>query len=411
MTAEVKRMNADQVLHYLDQQKQAIQVLIEQLDEVQVAFNAQFDEFKAEHDVTLDRLTDQVLDELRAGTAGRMDAAGPELRRAIDERLPEERREIDERRQKVREEYLPRRQQAAAGILTTAQAELAELRTLNPQLDEREEAFKLQKAELEARLAELNEEIRQQSRGLGVMLHFVAITKADRERQRILGKLEAISDSLYSLRRIWEGERQKVEKSQASFQEQWQLESMAVARLQSELDQLDDEPRREDLALRRAIRYVLDEVKEPPSRTDPDSASSSGQGLEAGLREMVTLNIQTDAYHAGLASVGGMIGLSGGIHSGLEAIGRSIEGLKREQQMHKAYLKPLSFTMPDRVETFHEQWPALAQQFADEETTSGQPVDFVTAVQPLLDGPLSEANIKAMFDDLGNMIERATARW
>ncbi|MFC2038040.1 hypothetical protein ACFLYD_08825, partial [Chloroflexota bacterium] len=60
---------------------------------------------------------------------------------------------------------------------------------------------------------------------------------------------------------------------------------------------------------------------------------------------------------------------------------------------------------------FHQQWPALAQQFSDEETIGGQPEDFAIAVQPLLDGPLSEANIKAMFDDLGRMIEQATARW
>jgi hypothetical protein len=388
-------MNVDQVLRYLEDQEKAIQGLIDQLDELQVAFNSKFDEFKARHDATLDRLTDQI--------AGQLDRVSPELRAAIDARLPEERRQIDERRQAVREKYLPQRQQAADELLQKAQAELAGLRALNPQLDKQEETLKRDRAELEAQLAELNEEIRQQSRGLGVVLHFLAITRADRERQRIIGKLEMVNQSLHDVRRKWELERKKVEEQQAQHQRRWQLESVAVARLQSELDQLDDEDRRGDLALRRGIRGVLDDLKQPTPSSDP--------GLDAGLQEMVELNTQTDAYHGGLASVGGLIGLAGGIRSGLEAISRSIEGLKREQQMHQAYLKPLSFSLPARVEAFHNRWPALAKQFADEKTIGAHPTEFAIAVEPLLEGTLSQDNIEAMFGDLGKMIEQATARW
>jgi hypothetical protein len=332
-----------------------------------------------------------------------LDAVGPELRAAIDARLPEEHRQIDERRQTVREKYLPQRQQAADEPLQKAQAELAGLRALNPQLDKREEALKAQKAELEARLAELNEEIRQQSRGLGVVRHFLAITRADRERQRIIGKLEMVNQSLHDVRREWELERKKVEDQQAQYQERWQLESVAVARLQSELDQLDDADRRGDLALRRAIWGVLDDLKQPTPGSDP--------GLDAGLHEMVELNIQTDAYHEGLASVGGLIGLAGGIRNGLQAVGQSIEGLKREQQMHKAYLKALSFSLPAGVETFHKQWPALTKQFSDEKTIGSHPTEFAVAAEPLLAGSLSQDNIEAMFGELGKMIEQATAGW
>jgi hypothetical protein len=388
-------MNVDQVLRYLEDQEKAIQALIDQLDEVQVAFNSKFDEFKARHDATLDRLTDEI--------ARQLHTVGPELRAAIDARLPEEHRQIDERRQTVREKYLPQRQQAADEPLQKAQAELARLRALNPQLDKREDALKAQKAELEARLAELNEEIRQQSRGLGVVRHFLAITRADRERQRIIGKLEMVNQSLHDVRREWELERKKVEDQQFQYQERWQLESVAVARLQSELDQLDDEDRRGDLALRRAIWGVLDDLKQPTPGSDP--------GLDAGLHEMVELNIQTDAYHEGLASVGGLIGLAGGIRNGLQAVGQSIEGLKREQQMHKAYLKALSFSLPAGVETFHKQWPALTKQFSDEKTIGSHPTEFAVAAEPLLAGSLCQDNIEAMFGELGKMIEQATAGW
>lgn len=388
-------MNADKVLRYLDQQQKAIQALIDQLDEVQVAFNAQFDDFKARHDDNLDQLTDRI--------AGHLEAISPELRAAIDERLPEERRQIEERRQKVREQYLPQRRQAADDLLADAQAELERLRALNPKLDKREERLKRKRAKLEARLAELNEEIRVKSRGLGVVRHFLAITQADRERQQIIGKLEANNESLHEVRREWESKRQEVEEHQADYQERWQLESMAVARLQAELDGLDDEVRREDLALHRAVRHVLDEIKEPLPSADPE--------IDAGLRDMVQLNIQTDAYHEGLASVGGLIGLAGGVRSGLEAVGQSVDGLRREQRMHSDYLKALSFSLPDRVEDFHEQWPALAKQFTDEEVIGAHPAQFTAAVEPLLEGPLSQASIEAMFGDLAGMIKQATAQW
>jgi DNA repair exonuclease SbcCD ATPase subunit len=388
-------MKAHELLRYLDDQSQAIEALIDQLNEVQMAFNAQFDQFKAEHDVTLDQLTDQV--------AESMGAISPQLEQAIEERLPEERRRIKERRQRVREEYLPRRRQAADDLLAKAQTEMAELRALNPQLDEREESLKGEIAELEAQLAGLNEDIRKKARGLGVMRHFVSITQADRERQRILGRLEATNKALYSTRRDWESQRQQIEKSQSTLQQHWQLESIAVARLRSELDQLDDQLHREALTLRRAIRHVLDAQK--------DSFSGSNAELEVRLQEMVKLNLETDAYHEGLASVGGFIGLLGGINNGLEAIHKSVEGLMREQQMHSAHLKPLDFSLPQSANTFHELWPALAKQFADEETLGAHPIAFSAALQPLLEGPLSQVKIEAVFDALGTMIERSTAAW
>jgi DNA repair exonuclease SbcCD ATPase subunit len=388
-------MNASQVLRYLDMQKQEIQALIEQLDEIQVAFNAQFDEFKAQHDAKLDHLTNQVTEQ--------MDAISPKLRAAIEERVLEEYKLIDERRRELKEEHLPKRQQAADSLLAQAQAELGKLYELNPQLDAREEELKSEKAGLEGRLAELNDEIRQKSRGLGVVRHFIAITKADRERHRILGKMEAINSSLYTIRRQWERQSAKIKKHQPEYEEQWQLECIATARLQSELDQLNDEVRRKDLALQRAIHHVLDTIKEPLPGSNSD--------LDGGLQEMIELNIQTDNYHEGLASVGGFIGLLRGIDQGLQAIRKSISGLQREQRMHGAYLRALNFQLPTRVETFHKQWPALAQQFANEKTIGTHPTEFSANTKPLLEGPLSQSEIEAMFNSFGTMISRATARW
>ncbi len=388
-------MNAAKMLQYLDRQKQAIQALIDELDEIQVAFNAQFDEFKSEHDSTLDALTDRLTSE--------PNAIAPALQAAIQDRLREEREAIAQRRDKVREKYLPARKETADQLLAQGQVELAEFRKLNPELDEREEKLKQGKLHFEAQLAELNEEIRSKSRGLGVVRHFRTITKADRERQRIIGRLDSINDSLYHLRSRWERESTKAKKFQSAYQRQWQLESIAVARLQSELDQLDDEAQSENLALRRTIRHVLDELKEPTSSPEPE--------IEARLKWMVDLNVQTDDYHTGLAAVGGLIGLLRGIQNGLDAVHKSIDGLAREEKMHSAYLKALDFDLPNGVDDFHRQWASLAQRFDNEEIIGGNPTEFATSVQPLLEGPLSQTEIEAMFDSLSAMIAEATARW
>jgi chromosome segregation ATPase len=388
-------MNAAQMLQYLDRQKQAIHTLINELDEIQVAFNAQFDEFKKDHDATLDSLTDEL--------AAKPDAIAPTLQAAIHDRLQVERESIARRREKVREEYLPARRETADQLLAQAQVEMADLRKLNPELDEREEKLKEGKQHFEAQLEELNEEIRLKSRGLGVVRHFMTITKADRERQRIIGRLESINDSLYHLRSRWERERTKAEKLQSAYQRQWQLESIAVARLQSELDQLDDDVRSENLALRRAIRHVLDELKEPTGSPDPE--------VESRLQKMIDLNIQTDDYQTGLASVGGFIGLLRGIQNGLDAVRKSIDGLAQEERMHSAYLRPLKFDLPKEVEAFHRQWTSLAQRFDNEEMIGAHPTEFAASVQPLLDKPLSQPAIEVMFNSLSGMIAKATAHW
>jgi hypothetical protein len=393
-------MNAQDMLRYLRRQGEQIELLNQQLDEIQVAFNAQFDDFQTRHDAQLDRLTQEVFQRLNGEGSG---TVAPGLVTAIEAQLPAERERIDERRAKLRDEYLPQRREAADGTLQQAQLGMKHLRALNPALDREEEKLKAQKAELEAQLAALNDQIRSQSRGLRLVRHFAAILRADRERQRIVGKLEALAQSLYDVRRRWEQESDRIREEQQALQDRWQLESIAVARLQTELDQLDDEAFRQDLAQRRAIRHVLDGLKVPLPGADPE--------LEAGLAQMIELNIQTDTYHEGLASVGGLIGLLGGIHSGLEAIQESVEALDREQKMHSAYLKALDFRLPASVEQFHDQWPDLARRFADEDVIGQQPADFRAEVEPLLQGPLSEANVEASFQALGKAIERAAAAW
>jgi len=395
-------MNANQLPEYVTAQEKAVQALAAQLDEVQVAFNARFDQFKAQHDAALAEVSELVAERYEQ-SAGRADAVPEGVRRAVEERLPGEREKIAARRTVVRDRALPASRQAADAVLSEAQAELAELRALNPQLDEKEEAAKKLQQELQGRMVALNEEIRRQSRGLGVVTHFLSILKADQERQRTIGRLEEVNETLRRVRDEWNGKRQEVSARQAELQERWQAESVEAARLQAELDRLDDPARAEGLALRRAIYATLDGLAEAEGSADAE--------LDAGLRRMAGLNAQTEAYHEGLGVVAGLMGLLGGIAAGLRALLESVEGLRREQEMHRDYLEPLRFELPPDVRDFHEQWRALERRFADETAVAAHPAEFSAAVKPLLEEELSPARIEAMFNSMGQMIRQATLAW
>jgi hypothetical protein len=388
-------MKVAEILRYFQAQEEAIEALIGQLNEVQVAFNARYDAFKAQHDATLDELTDTL--------GANLELLNPSLRAEIEERLTTERTIIEERCQKLREEYLPKRQAAADELLRQAQAELADFRVLNPQLDQQEEELKAEKEGLVAQLQALNDQIRKTSGGLGLVVNFLSIIRADRERHRILGKLEALNESLHQVRSQWDKERARVNQRQAALQGRWQMESIAAARLQSELDQMDNPDKSQELALQRAIRHVLDNLKVPTPGSDA--------AINERLQDMIQLNIHTDEYHAGLASSGGLIGLLGGIQKGMQAMRASIEALKSEQEMHSAHLPALDLKLPKEAEAFHRQWPALTKEFSDEKTIGADPSTFQARVEPLLTGPLSERSIEALFASLNAMIQQATARW
>jgi len=388
-------MNAQDVLGSLAEGTRSIERLIGQLDEIQVAFNARFDALVAQKGSLVDRLV-----ELMASSP---EAMPSELRPAVDEEMVRQREQLDERRRKLHREYLPQRERAADELLQQAQAQLAQLRAANPSLNEREEAHKKLKAELEAGLAQRNDEIRRLSRGLGVALRFGAISRADRDRQRSIGKLEAVNASIRDVRQEWDQLRSQIEKEQTSSRERWQLEKIAVARLRTELDQLDNDRTRESLALRRALRVTLETLTSAPAAPDP--------GLASGLEELAALNVEAGQYEKGLAAVGGLVGLCRGIADGTGAVIKSIEGLKGEQDMHSAHLKPLRFSLPAECESLHRQWPVLASQFADEKLLGNHPLDFAASVQPILNGPLSQKTIEATFKALGVMISQATANW
>jgi chromosome segregation ATPase len=390
-----KKFSLKQLARYIEENVERIGRVRQEVAEIQVGFNSAYVEWKAQHDAELERLTEAILDQ--------WDRVGDALHTRIEERREEEQRIIADRRVELRETLIPEKQAAADEVLAQGQALRQELRQLNPQLDRREERLKKLRNELEAELAHLNAEIKRLSGCLGVMFNFFKISKLDRERQRVIGQLEVTHNDLKEVREEWKMAQHKMSSERGQLQSRWKALTLEAAQLQAELGYLDEEPNREDLAQRRAVRYVVDHLVEPMACPVAD--------LKQGLDHMVELNVQTDSYEAGLSAVVSLLALLDGLTEGLGRFAESVQGLLEEQRMHSAHLPKLSVAVPDDVLAFHARWDELRQEVQDDARLTQHPVEFVAAVGPTIERDLSEEQIKGMFERLGAALNRATQSW
>jgi hypothetical protein len=395
MTDMKGSISLERLSQYIEDNVHQIGVVRKEVEEIQVGFNSAYVEWKAEHDAALERLVEAV--------TARLGEVGPDLQGQIEKRVGEERRTIAERRQELRDRLIPETQGEADRVLQEGQKLTEKLRKENPRLDEREETLKQLRAMQEQELNQLNDQIRALSGCLGVVINFLKINKLDRQRQRVIGQLKEVHRQLRGVREEWQEVHQETQAEQETLQAQWQELALKLTQLQGESDYLDDETSRENLALRRATRYVLDNLKEPV----PCSAGD----LRGDLDGMIEANVQTDDYQEGLGSVAGLLALLDGISEGLDRFNGSVEGLIREQQMHSAYLSKLQVTVPGNVVAFHGQWGDLAQKVHDDGRLCANPTEFLEVIRPILAESLSDASIRVMFEDLGQALTSATSRW
>jgi predicted nucleic acid-binding Zn-ribbon protein len=384
-----------QLSRYIEDNMRQIDGVRKEIEEIQVGFNSKYVEWKANHDATLERLVEAVI--------SRLDDVGPDLRGRIDERVAEEKRIIADRRKELRDTLIPRAQAEADGALKEGQSITEMMREENPRLNEKEEKLKARREKLEGNLADLNTRIRKLSGCLGVAINFFKITKLDRERQQVIGQLQQVHEDLKEVREEWQQVRQGMQTEQETLEVHWQELTREVAQMQGELDYLDEESNREGLALKRAVRTVIDDLKE----TIPCPVADVKSGLDA----MVTLNVQTDDYQEGLGAVSSLMSLLMGIGEGMKRLNASVEGLIQEQRMHSTYLAPLNVYVPDDVTAFHGQWTELVQKVRDDGRLCENPAEFLAAVRPVMEEGLSEKRIKEMFERLAEALSAAASNW
>ena len=389
-----QRMSLDQLDQFLNTARGKVDAAAKELNEVQAQFVSAHQVNQTVHDATLNDLS------LRASYD--LNALPPDIHKAIDARVAQERETLEKRRQELLSHIVPQAEQIADDLLQRAQAATSDLRLANPRLNAQEEKLKANLAEAEAELNRLNAEIKRLSGCLTVFISFFKISEMDRQRHKLLGRMEENAKALKSVREEWAKAKAEYTTEETALQKQWQQANVDAARAREELAQLNDDPKREELALRRAIVYVFDHW---------ETAIPSSSPLIDEINQMVHFNLQQNAYEEGLGKVAGLIALMGGIGQGLQSIDQSVDALIKEQGMHSAYLKPVSVNVDDGVIQFHQKWDGLRDKLKDEQALVQHPADFSALFDAEVKGPLAEANIKRMFDSLSSALTAATKGW
>ncbi len=390
-----QRMSLDQLDKFLTDARGKVDSVAKEVSEVQLQFTSAHQVNQTMHDATLNDLS------LRA--AHDLNALPADVHKAIDARLEVERKTLDKRRQELASQVVPKAEQVADDLLQRAQKATADIKQANPRLNTQEEALKASLAEAEAELNRLNAEIKRRSGCLTVFFNFFKINELDRQRHKLLGRMEENAKAMKGVREEWAKVKAEYATQETQLQKQWQQANVDAARAREELAQLDDDPKRDELALRRAIVNVFDHWETP--------LQPAGNPLVDEINQMVHYNLQQNAYEEGLGKVAGLIALLGGVSQGLQSIGQSVDALIKEQGMHSAYLKPVSVMLDDNVIQFHKQWDELRGKLKDERALAQHPKDFSALFDAEVKGPLSEANIKRMFYSLSSALTAATQGW
>ena len=378
-------------LNFIDGQNTKINAAFREIEELQKLFQGSYTRFRAEHDKTLAALGAQI--------ESARDGSGDALKAPIDARVPAERKTIDARVATLEQKLIPGFQTEADKVLARAQSRTQELRTKNPQLNDREEKLKAEIAAQTKTLADLNTQVQKLSSGLGFIFNIGKIHALDAQRQQTVGRLQTLNQQLTQIRQEWKKLHDDVSQEEHNLQVEWQTASVTLGKLRQEHDYLAQNAAAE--ARHRAITFVIDNLK-----TMPPGANNS-----AAFKPMIDLNIQTDDFQAALGAVAGILGVLKGIEDGLTRIFESVKALKAEQAKNSAYLPSLQFELPDAALAFAKTWDDLIAKSKDDKYLGAHPAEYIAAIQPFLDERLTKEHITDFFNGLGDAIQRATAGW
>jgi hypothetical protein len=388
-------MNLQQFSSFLSDNSEKIDQVGNEVAEIQAGFNAAFVESSAQQAAALQRAAEAMVASL--------EQSGEEIHQGVLDRLEAERTRLEQRRQELSSTLIPEAQQAADHSHAAALALRRNLEQLNPELNSKEEKLKAERQDYEHRLATVNQQIKQLSRGFGVVINFSKITNADRNRQQIILRLGSLQKDLLEVRKKWQDIFDVSTAEETRLKEDWQAKTLQLAQFQAEQAYLDDPANRENLAAIHAARLVLEGLEELPDIPQAEVKEQVEQFLQAKER--------LQAYQDGLVTINGFIGLLKGIADGLRRFNTSVQGLIEEQNMHASYLPALDIDLPGSVSSYHRQWDGLRSKVLDEVALAADPDSFVAIVQPVLDDPLSDRNVTAMFEAMGQALERSTQAW
>jgi hypothetical protein len=132
--------------------------------------------------------------------------------------------------------------------------------------------------------------------------------------------------------------------------------------------------------------------------------------VDAALQEISAAKQRAADCEEGVIAVSQIMGLLKGVREGMERMQSSIEGVKKEQDMHSE-LSTLRIEAPPAFVQFHQFWDALLETVRDEKRSIEHPKAFADIIDQVVATTLSNESIEAMFTLAGNALTEATKQW
>ncbi len=373
---------------YMEAQCQKITGLVAEIEEIQRAFETRFVDSEQKFENTKAQV---------AVWVEQHDWQQPEwLAGEIAERLPKIEKQKRERLRELAEELNSLATQRDEMELQS-RARTNALKDNNPRLNAREEELKTKEQELRQALDAALAAWRASGRGLGWLLRPGTVQRLRKQAETLGDQLADVNARLTEVRNSWQKMETNVEAHEEQVQDAWRLRTAEIARL-----------RQEDHALRTNLEGVcreaaLDEILDAIAEAKPTGAPD----LDALLQQVVSLHDLVRDYQNGIAQVAEIMGIMKGVCEGLGRMKESVEGVKKEQDMH-AELRDLKLQAPPTALQFHELWNRLLPVVLDEKFAAEHPRDLAQRLKATIGEGLSNTALDAMFTALGKELDRAT---
>lgn len=379
------------MISYFEEQEGKIQRLVAEIDEINQGITGELVEAQDQVETAVAEavsLADEQYDKLAPWLVEAVEASLPAMREAKAARRAELEKAISD----LYEQRAEIEQQDAQTMEELAKA--------NPQLNAREEELKQQRAQAEAKTKEIEDQLLGAGAGLGWLTRFGRIRALRKQHQRQATMLYGIRERLGEVRTTWEKTEAEAQAEKKRLQTAWRLRTADIARHTQELDNLSDDF--EGTCRRAAIESLIRE------RESYEPAGS--EALDEALNTLARWRQRHADCESGVVAVSEIMGLLNGVDEGMRRMRESIEGVKKEQDMH-AELSTLHLAAPPEFLQFHQIWDALYETVVDEKRSIEHPKAFADIVNQVTETRLSDETINAMFETAGSVLTEGTKQW
>jgi len=375
---------------YLDDKRRELEACYKEVEEVQFQFN---DIFKRELEAWKAKFSECYQQvgarrrEMPSAFAQLIDRTESEERSRLQAETAGLDKEISESRAKMDD------------LLAKAQAATGDLRTANPQLNQREEQLKAALAKAEDRYAQAFEELdKLDTFPLGWLTHAGKIQKLRQTQRKAREEQAKVLQQLRQVRQEWVDDIQKASEVQAGLRQEWEQLGVRVSEAETRCTYL--QTNLDALAEQGALQKVLENLNEPPDVPGD---------LGVALKDLVQRNQVRRAYETGLRAVAEVLGLTKGMGEGMTRFQQSVATVLQEQRRYS--LKEIHVPVPQSAVTLNETWKELQAKVKDEKQMGTHPLDFSQIVDKYVKERLTDENIQNLFEALGNALSEATAAW